>query len=280
MWKRLSVVAVLVLTSLVAPSGTAAAAPCTVAAVGDVAGAGDYQEGANRTARLVASTAVDTLFVLGDLAYDSGTLYEFNSYYDPGYGPLKAITKPIPGNHEYKSQLAGYKAYFDISGASYGFDVCSWFVIAVNQYAGIQAGVDSIREYDAAHPDVPLIVMWHEPRWSSGEHGSLEAVQPLWQAAVAAGARIVLNGHDHHYERFAPMTASGAAHPSGTFEFVSGLGGHKPRGVTSPLERNSADHATGTPGVLFLQLHRDGSFGWTYRDVNGAVGDSGQAPPG
>src|SRR5688572_25822729 len=158
MWKRLSVVAVLVLTSLVAPAG-AAPMSCTVAAVGDLAGPTDYQEGSNRTGRLVAEAGPEVLLALGDLAYNRGTLHEFNTYYDPGYGRLKPITRPVPGNHEFNSQLSGYKAYFGISGETYGFDVCSWFVIAVNQYAGIQAGVDSIREYDAAHPDVPLIVM-------------------------------------------------------------------------------------------------------------------------
>jgi hypothetical protein len=278
MWKRLSVTATLFLTCLVSPA-VAEAAPCAVAAVGDMAGATDYKTGSNRTGAQIAAAGPTALLALGDMAYPRGTLAEFNSYYDPGYGRLKSITRPIPGNHEYNSNLAGYRAYFGISGANYAFNVCGWRVIAVNQYAGIQAGANFIKNAAPAQPNVPLIVMWHEARWSSGvNHGSNPAMQPLWSAAVAAGARIVLSAHDHHYERFAPMTASGANAASGTVQFVSGNGGHRPRGYGA-IERNSAQRVWGTPGVLFLTLNANSSFSWTYRDVNGRVGDSGSAGP-
>jgi acid phosphatase type 7 len=279
MWKRLCVVFTLTVACLVAPS-VAEAAPCTVAAVGDVAGANDYQTGANRTGRQIQNAAPVALLALGDLAYEDGLLSEFRSYYDPGYGPLKPITRPVPGNHEYHSGGAGYRSYFNISGANYAFNVCGWRVIAINQYAGISAGATFIRNQGAANPGRPILVMWHEPRWSSGRHGPDLGVQPLWAAAVAVGARVVLDGHEHNYERFAPMNALGArtTPATGTIEFVSGLGGHEPRAFAA-VQPNSVARVTGVPGVLYLTLNADSSFSWRFRTIDGVVQDRGGYGP-
>jgi hypothetical protein len=245
-----------------------------VAAAGDVAGADDVKSGAARTAQLIAAARPKAVLALGDLAYDDGTAAEFADLYDPTWGRFKNITVPTPGNHEYASDGKGYFAYFDVK-PDHASDICGWRVVSVDQYAGLDQAAAFIRNEGAAAGRRPLLVFWHEPRFSSGsEHGSNPDLQPLWKAAVAAGAAIVLGAHDHDYERFEPMDAGGNPSPSGTVEFVSGTGGHHLRRFGDRAESTSAAALTGTPGVLFLTLRPDG-YDWSYRDVRGRTGDSG-----
>jgi acid phosphatase type 7 len=238
-------------------------ADCVVAAAGDVADEDDYRTGAARTADLISEADPRLVLALGDLAYEEGTPAEFADAYDPTWGRFKAITAPTPGNHEYESDGKGYYDYFDVA-PNYALDECGWHIVSVDKYAGM----------NAAAGDAPLLVFWHEPRFSSGtEHGTNPELQPLWAAAVAAGADIVLNAHDHDYERFEPMDANGEPTGEGPVEFVSGNGGHDPHDL-GDREPHSAAAVTGTPGVLFLTLRTDG-YDWSYRDVEGRTGDAG-----
>jgi hypothetical protein len=247
--------------------------PCVVAAAGDVAGEDDYRTGAARTAELISSVDPERVLALGDLAYEDGTAAEFADYYDPTWGDFKAITAPTPGNHEYNSDGKGYFDYFDVA-PNYAFDLCGWRIVSVDQYASMGEAAEFIADEGEAAEDTPLLVFWHEPRFSSGsEHGSDPGIQPLWEAAVSAGADIVLNGHDHNYERFEPMGVDGEPRSGGTVAFVSGNGGHSSRTIGGRY-RHSAVAVAGTPGVLFLTLRRNG-YDWSYRDVEGRVGDSG-----
>jgi hypothetical protein len=248
--------------------------PCVVAAAGDVAGEEDYRTGAARTAELIASARPAKVLALGDLAYGDGTAAEYADYYDPTWGQFKDITAPTPGNHEYgDDEKVYYFEYFDVE-PNYAFDVCGWRAVSVDQYADMDAAAAFIEEEGARAGGTPLLVFWHEPRFSSGSaHGSDDEVQPLWEAAVAAGADIVLNAHDHNYERFEPMDENGDARPDGTVEFVSGNGGHNLREL-GEREDHSAAAVAGTPGVLFLTLRPDG-YDWSYRDVEGVTGDAG-----
>ena len=252
---------------------------CTVAAAGDIAGDDDLETGAARTAELISERDPAAVIAVGDLAYDSGTVEDFDRYYDPTWGAFKSRTLPVPGNHEYgKSEGSGYLDYFgEDAGENRGVDLCGWRILLVNQYDGITDGAEFIAEDAAAHPGVPLIVVWHAPRFSSGEeHGSEPHVQPLWSAAVQAGAEVVLNGHDHDYERFSPLDETGDQDPDGTTEIVTGLGGHKPHDFDDDIVTGSAARYTGTPAVLFLTLRSDG-YSWEERSVNGEVVDQGQA---
>jgi acid phosphatase type 7 len=249
------------------PGGT-----CVVAAAGDVAGEDDLETGAARTAELVSAAEPEMVLALGDLAYPDGTASEFADYYDPTWGAFKDITAPTPGNHEYGSDAKGYYDYFDVE-PNYSFDVCGWHMVSVDQYAGMSEAAAFIEEEGAAAGDAPLLVYWHEPRFSSGRHGTDPELQPLWEAAVEAGAEIVLNGHDHHYERFEPLDEDGEPRPDGTVQFVSGNGGHNLRELED-REPHSAAAIAGTPGVLFLTLRAD-AFDWSYRDVQGRTGDAG-----
>jgi hypothetical protein len=238
-----------------------------------VAGEDDYRTGAARTAELIASAQPQKVLALGDMAYPDGTAAEYADYYDPTWGDFTSITAPTPGNHEYESDGKGYFDYFDVE-PNYSFDLCGWRIVSVDQYASMNAAVDFIEKEGAGAGDRPLLVFWHEPRFSSGsEHGSNRKVEPLWKAAVAAGAEIVLNAHDHNYERFEPLDANGERRSDGTVEFVSGNGGHHQRDI-GDREAHSAAAIAGPPGVLFLTLRADG-YDWSYRDVKGRIGDSG-----
>jgi hypothetical protein len=238
-----------------------------------VAGEDDVRTGAKRTAELISSAQPQKVLALGDLAYPDGTAAEFADYYDPTWGNLTSITAPTPGNHEYGSDGKGYFDYFDVA-PNYAFDICGWHVVSVDHYADMTGAVSFIEAEGRATGDVPLLVFWHEPRFSSGiEHGSDSRFQSLWEAAVTAGAEIVLNGHDHNYERFEPMDAKGDLRADGTVEFVSGNGGHHLRGLDD-RQPHSAAAITGKPGVLFLTLRADG-YDWSYRDVDGRTGDAG-----
>ncbi|WP_369132689.1 metallophosphoesterase [Modestobacter sp. I12A-02662] len=247
-------------------------AACVVAAAGDVAGEDDLEEGAERTAELIADAEPRKVLALGDLAYPDGTAAEFADLYDPTWGAFKDITAPTPGNHEYRSEGKGYYDYFEVE-PNYVFDVCGWHVVSVDHYAGMDEAAAFIEEEGEAAGNAPLLVFWHEPRFSSGHHGTDAEFQPLWEAAVEAGAEIVLNAHDHHYERFEPLDEDGRPRSDGAVQFVSGNGGHNLRELDD-REPHSAVAVAGTPGVLFLTLRADG-YDWSYRDVEGRTGDAG-----
>ncbi len=254
-------------------AAAAAAAPCRVAAVGDLAGADDYLVGSNRTAALVRREDPAKVVLLGDLAYNRGTLTEYRKYFDPAWSDLKPILRPTPGNHENYSGRSGYYSYFSGYAPWYSFDACGWQFISVDQYAGIAKGAAFIAHEAARFKHKPIAVFWHAPRYSSGFHGNSTQVQPLWAAAVEAGAKIVLVGHDHNYERFAPMGARGNHWPEGTRQFVSGLGGHHPRPI-SWVVANSRARVTGTPGALFLTLRSTG-YDWEFKNVDNVIRDRG-----
>jgi hypothetical protein len=268
---------VLAVVGALTPAFPAQAATCTVAAAGDVAGADDYTTGAARTAALIVREDPGTVIALGDLAYRSGTADEFARYYRPTWGRFLPRTQAVAGNHEYRTPGAdGMEAELgEASNDNRAITRCGWRLVLLNQYKGITKAVDYLKEQRRRYPSAPLLLAWHAPRFSSGvEHGNDTSVQPLWAAARDVHARIVLNAHDHDYERFAPMSRYGNAHPDGTRQFVSGLGGHsvRPFGTVQP---HSEVRYTGQPAVLFLSLQTTGSYSWKLKRYDGAVRDSG-----
>src|SRR5579859_3042814 len=231
---------------------TVAAAPqqsaLTVMAVGDIAcdptssdfhgGQGDAkfcQEKA--TSDLVAQAHPDAVLALGDNQYEDATLSGFQRSYDPTWGRFKDITYPVPGNHEYLTPgAAGYFAYFgslarNDPGGYYSFNLGAWHIIALNSECtetGVGGcGVDSQQEQWllsdlAANRSACTLAFWHEPRFTSGRNLNHPALQALWQDLYAFGADLVLNGHDHIYERFAPQTPQQQAAPQGIRELIVG----------------------------------------------------------
>jgi len=217
-----------------APAGSATT-PAVLIAAGDITSCASTGDSA--TAKLVASMP-GTVAVLGDDAYNSGSASEYAKCYDPTWGAFLDRTEPVPGNHEYMTRgAAGYFGYFGARAGDpgqpwYAYDLGTWRLYALNGNCAFIGGcgpsspqVRWLTADLAAHPSACVLAYWHQPRFSSGRHGSDTSVAGLWDALSAAGAEIVLNGHDHDYERFAPQSDSGKADPNGITEFVVGTGG-------------------------------------------------------
>lgn len=253
---------------------------------GDVASCEDLS-GAIATARLL-DTVPGTVFVAGDVGYPNGTDEQLADCYGPTWGRHKARTRPALGNHDYNTdQAAPYFRYFGAAAGDrdkgyYSYELGSWHVVVINsncsQIGGCQAGSlqeQWLRRDLATHRAVCTVAYWHHPLFSSGkEHGNDPEMQPIWQALYDAGADLVINGHDHDYERFAPQDANGAADPHGPREFVVGTGGKSTRVFADPRP-NSEVRNTGTFGVLRLDLH-DTSYDWRFIPIAGkSFTDSG-----
>ena len=260
--RRLSVFVLL----LLAASATAAQNPVRVVAAGDIAcdpaspafngGAGTATECRMRaTSDLALALAPDAVLTLGDNQYSDGALAKYNASFDPSWGRLRLVAPihPVPGNHEYLTAgAAGYFAYFGAAAADpatgwYSFDLPGWHLIALNgncgSVGGCGAGSPQLQWLEAdlaAHPDVCTLAYWHQPRFSSGPHGNDATYQPFWEALLAAGADLVLNGHDHVYERFAPQDASGGATPDGLRQLTVGTGGQNLTSFQAVPANNSA----------------------------------------
>ena len=242
-----------------------------VLAAGDIASSDPHDVD---TAALIAARGDASVLSLGDNAYSSGTLSEFNQYYQPTWGAFKNRTRPVPGNHEYRtSNAAGYYSYFGTAAGSpskgyYSYDVGNWHLIALNTNGEnacetIGCGAGSAQEQwlrqDLAASSKPCtLAYWHHPRWSSGEHGNAPAVGALWQALYDAGAEIILVGHDHDYERLKPLAPSGAVdNAAGIVQFVVGTGGRDLRGFDAAALTTTAKRDGSTWGVLQLKLFAD-----------------------
>jgi hypothetical protein len=211
-----------------------------------------------------------TVFTAGDNAYDAGTAAQFNDCYNPTWGRHKSRTMPAPGNHEYNTTGAsGYFGYFNVP-SYYAYDLGAWRIYALNSQIDVSATsaqLQWLRADLAANPKQCVLAYWHEPRWSSGKHGSNTGIQELWKTLYDAGADVVLNGHDHDYERFTQMDASGAAAASGMREFVVGMGGAGFYNFVNILPTSQVRNAN-TFGVLKLTLSSS-SYGWQFVPVAG-----------
>ncbi len=214
------------------------------------------------TATLLDQIAPDRVLTLGDNAYEDGTAAEYSSYYDPNWGRQKSKTSPAPGNHDYHTAGgAGYFAYFGPQAPApyYSFDLGSWHLISLNGELDHSSGSSQetwLKNDLAAHPAQCTLAYWHEPRFSSGsEHGSDSSFAPFWNDLNAAGADIVLNGHDHEYERFAPQNPNATADPKGIREFVVGTGGASHYTFATPIANSEVRDNTSF-GVIKLTAIR------------------------
>jgi calcineurin-like phosphoesterase family protein len=280
---RVRILAVLVfgMTGL----GYAAVRPAAPVASGSdpvLVGAGDIAScddlvGAEATAKLIDGIP-GTVFAAGDLAYPDGSDEQFAKCYGPTWGRFKDRTRPAAGNHEYHSDGAsGYSRYFgaaagDPKKAYYSYDLGAWHIIVLNSECGEVGGCDAaspqgqwLRQDLTQHNVTCTLAYFHKPLFSSGgKHGNDPQMKPLWDALYAANADVVLNGHDHNYERFAPQDPDGKNDAKrGIREFVVGSGGknsHRTLGATKP---NSEIRNDDTFGVLKLTLHSS-SYDWEF----------------
>jgi len=266
-------------------------------AAGDIANCGRTQD--ESTAQLLDGIA-GTVVTLGDNAYPDGTLDQFNNCFGPTWGRHRDRTRPSPGNHDYHTAGgAGYYTYFgaaasplDVNCTSdcrgyYSYDLGGWHIIALD--SEIERGAGSVQEQWlradlAANQSVCTLAYWHKPLYSSGQHGNNSSVQAFWQALYDYGADVVLNGHDHTYERFAPQNPAGQADPArGIREFVVGTGGASLYSFIA-IQPHSEVRNNTSWGVLRLSLHPT-SYDWefvpvagqTFTDM-GSAGCSGAGP--
>lgn len=260
---------------------TTAATPTPVASKDAVlVGAGDIAScdslGDEATANLLGQIP-GTVFTLGDTVYPDGTAANFAKCYAPSWGRYRARTRPAVGNHDYHT--AGAKGYFAYFGAAagdptkgyYSYELGAWHIVVINsncpEVGGCYAGSPQerwLRADLAAHPAFCTLAYWHHPRFSSGTtHGSSQSMGAIWQALYDAGADVVVNGHEHNYERFAPQNPLGKADPTrGIREFVVGTGGDSLYAF-GPRLANSEVINGETYGVLKLTLHPT-SYDWQF----------------
>jgi hypothetical protein len=280
------------------PVPAPAARDPVIAAAGDIAcspsmpayngGAGTADQCQMRaTSDLLVAGGFTAVLALGDLQYENGALADFEASYDPTWGRLKDITRPAPGNHEYGTAgAAGYFAYWGAAAGDrergwYSFDVGTWHLVSLNSNCGAVGGCGAgsaqeqwLRADLRAHPAPCTLAYWHHPRWTSGSNGDSPAVDGLVRALTDAGVDLLITGHDHDYQRFAPQSPDGSPDPvRGIREFVVGTGGRSHYPVTASYPNREVADDTHF-GALVLTLGRAG-YSWRFAATDDALVDAG-----
>jgi hypothetical protein len=259
------------------PQSAGAAGEVVLVGAGDIAGCSWDDDEA--TAQLLDGIA-GTVFNLGDNAYQSGTAAEWANCYDPTWGRHKARTMPVIGNHDFAT--ASGQPYYDYFGPVagtptngwYAYDAGSWRVIVLNSMPSrMFAGSPQeawLRAELEAHTNDCTVAMWHHALWSHGDHQNENQAAGTWSMLYDAGVDLVLNGHEHYYERFVPMDGSGSPDPTGMVQLTVGTGGVPLRPPPASHTRlpTSAVLETGTHGVMKLTL-ADGGYDFEFEPVAG-----------
>lgn len=241
-------------------------------------GAGDIamcDANAAATARLLDGIG-GTVFTTGDNAYFQGTRENFRDCYEPTWGRHKGRTRPVPGNHDYES--VGAVPYFEYFGTNagpfglgyYSFDIGGWHAVALNSNIDVTAFSEQwiwLQADLAAHRGRCTIAYWHHPLFSAGPSGATRSMRAIWRLLYDNGVDVVLNGHEHYYERFAPQDPDGRLDPArGIRQFIVGTGGaaiYSPVGVSA-----NSEALLRAFGVLKLTLRGDG-YDWDFIPVSG-----------
>ena len=259
-------------------------APTVLVGAGDIATCG----GGERATSDLLERIPGIVIALGDNAYEDGTAAQYRDCYAPTWGHELDRTRPTPGNHDYHTPNAA--PYFQYFGAAagpaglgyYSYPAGGWHIVVLNsncqqvpcskgspQYAWLSADL-------AAHPARCTLAYWHHPRFSSGEHGPTTEMSDIWQLLYDRGAEVVLSGHDHEYERFAPQDGLGNPDAArGVRQFVVGTGGGELRQIVARA-RNSEFVRTSTYGVIRLELYAD-RYAWSFIASDGTTLDSGES---
>lgn len=269
------------------PVATAGPADPILVGAGDIARCGRRE--AEQTAQLldqVVATGVETVvFTAGDNAYESGTIQEYEQCYGPTWGRHKDRTRPVLGNHEYELGNAdGYFEYYgelagDPEEGYYSYNLGTWHIVVLNtsdHCVAIVCDAGSAQEQWlradlAANEAFCTLAMWHAPLFTTGTpEGSSRYLVPFWDALYESGADVIVNGHEHNYERFAPQTPDGIQDAAyGIRQFVVGTGGDSLNALVNPPAHNSEIRNDATYGVLKLTLH-PATYDWEFIPAAGA----------
>jgi acid phosphatase type 7 len=296
------VLAILLMTGCRTASEREPRVPKVVAAAGDIACDasdsdfdGDDPEQCQHRATADLLVHADAVIPLGDLQYPDGALESYEQGYDPTWGKFADESYPTPGNHDYHA--AGAEGYFDYWASKdrptgpgngyYSWDLGAWHVISLNSNCDFVPCDEGSPQNDFLERDLAsttrscVLAYWHHPLFNSGEeHGSSEpsGAKAFWQDLTAAGADIVLNGHEHNYQRYGKQDASGRAMSNGIREFVTGNGGKSHYGLREEKDPNYETGNATDFGVLLLHLGDD-AYSWEFVSVSGAVLDAGGPVP-
>ncbi|OKI32361.1 alkaline phosphatase [Streptomyces sp. TSRI0281] len=258
-----------------------------------VVGAGDIadqctasQSGCQHFKTAARAKAINPAFyiTMGDNQYDDAHIEDFRNYYDKSWGTFKDKTYPVPGNHEAyddwdNQDERAYREYFGSRATPkgkmwYSYDYGKWHFVALNSNRfDEQEQIDWLKADLAANKKSCVAAYFHHPLFSSGSHGNDPVSQPVWKLLQQGGTELVLSGHDHHYERFAPQTANGVADPNGIVEILGGAGGKDLYGAGDTVQGNSLKRIWDTFGVVRLDF-TDNSFTSQFVGTDGTVRDT------
>jgi acid phosphatase type 7 len=247
--------------------------PATLVGAGDIAICGS--PGAEQTARLLDGIA-GTVFTAGDNTYPSGTATSFLECYEPTWGRHKARTRPAPGNHDY--DVPGAAPYYDYFGDNagdgrgyYSYKLGAWLILSLNSNVPAQQGSQQyewVKSELSSHGGKCALAYWHHPVITSGPNGDNPHMRAMWELMAQQKVDVVMSGHDHLFERFAPMSGDLSRAPAGGVRlFIVGTGGAKP--YTSVSGRAASEIRASVWGVLKLTLRND-DYEWEFLSVPGA----------
>lgn len=303
----IALIALLVACATATPFAIAEAELPLIAAAGDIScpttepqyngGLGTESECAQmRTSDLLVPGIYAKVLPLGDLQYEVGALSQFQTAYESSWGRVKGITAPVPGNHEHNTPgAAGYYDYFNGVGNAtgpagergkgyYSYDVGTWHVIALNSTCGpkgVTGGctgkspqIKWLKNDLASHPNSTYpctLAYWHHPRFAS-QSPTQHPMKPAWLQLYNNNADLILNGHKHAYERFAPQTPLGVADSArGIRQIIVGTGGRDfGSGNPTSFIANSEVWNGSTFGIVEVALGA-GSYSWNFRPETGST---------
>lgn len=259
----------------------------TVVGAGDIAAQCDKGDAGCRHFQTAdRAMAINPAFyiTMGDNQYDDAHIEDFRNYYDKSWGRFKDRTHPVPGNHESYDDWENrdekaYREYFGSRATPqgkmwYSYDHGNWHFVALNSNRfDEREQLDWLRADLAANSKKCVAAYWHEPLFSSGSHGNVPVSRPVWDLLEGADAELVLNGHDHHYERFAPQTRDGRADPNGIVEIIGGAGGKDLYGEGDTVQANSEKRIWDKFGVVKLDF-TDTGFRSQFVETDGTVLDT------
>ncbi len=277
-----------VAAALTAAPGSGQTRTVTLVGAGDIASCSQKNDSA--TARLLGNIP-GTVYTLGDNVQGQGDINEFRNCYDPTWGKYKKRTKPSVGNHEYIT--AGAKPYYNYFGwragkpgrGYYSYDRGSWHIVVLNSNCNKVGGCERrsaqgrwLRNNLKRNPSRCTLAYFHHPLYASGTSSDAPEVRPLWRMLHDRRADVILNGHAHRYERFAPMTPGGTRSANGIRQFIVGTGGEPGGDYDGPDHPNMQVMKRNTPGVLKLGLRAE-SYAWKFVPIAGETfTDSGTDP--
>jgi hypothetical protein len=249
-----------------------------VAAVGDIGLCGSAA--VEQTARL-AEGIDGQILLAGDLAYPQGSATDFLRCFDPWWGGFRRRWRPSPGNHEYETPGAtAYFQYFGIAAGTpgrsfYAFRAGDWLVLMLD--SNVSMGIGSSQyvfvRSELTSTNAPCaLAVWHHPLFTSGPNGPNTYLRDLWTLLYERGLDVIVNGHDHLYERFGKQDVDGRSDERGIRQFIAGTGGaqlYDFMRITPNSQVRIKSH-----GILRLTLSPS-AYEWAFVDVTGAVADSG-----